>query len=143
MNIFVYIVDFLKKVLHVHTYQIEFGFVLLVLIVITLLSGGEAVEWIGAGAVFFAFAHAKVANRLSERESYRQSQAHCRGIDMLSYHNKTKSYFILKEVLWFAYFILLGAWSALAGVILFLLYEPWRHVWRKYHPLEAKFKQQI
>jgi hypothetical protein len=39
-------------------------------------------------------------------------------------------------IFWFVYFILLGAWSALAGVIVFLLYTPWRNYYRKYHPIE-------
>ena len=140
-TVVVRIVESVKKVLHVHTYQVESGFVLLVLLLVTVISGGEAVEWIGVGAVFFAFAHAKVANRLAEREEYRQINAYCEGIGILSCHHKTKRYFIIKEMLWFVYFILLGAWSALVGVILFLLYEPWRKLWRTHHPLAEKLQK--
>lgn len=133
------LVERVKKITGLYTYQVEFIFVASLLVLVVVLKGGSWIEFVGAGAVFFTFAHAKVANRLSEREEYRNKK----GEDdktILSYYFKIKRYFYLKEVLWFAYFTLLGAWSALVGTVIFLLYQPWRNLWRKYHPLSEKFK---
>jgi hypothetical protein len=80
---------------------------------------GQPIEWLGALAVFLTFMHAQIAFRLSESES-RQSlvQVEC--------YWKAQYYFLAKEACWFLYFICLGAWSALIGVLIFLLYPLWR-----------------
>lgn len=138
-KILVGIVERIKSFTGLHTYQIEFLVVGTSLLSVIILRHDSWVEYIGAGAVFFSFAHAKVANRLAEREEYRKKNDGHDSV-VLPYYYKTKKYFYLKEILWFVYFILLGAYSALVGCIIFLLYEPWRNLWRKYHPLEQKFK---
>ena len=139
-KILVKIVEKIKQVTGLYTYQVEYGFVFIILFAVVLINKSEMYEWIGALAVLVTFMHAKVANRLAEREKYRQQ--HNTDDIILSYHYKIKKFFILKEILWFAYFILLGAWSALVGVIIFLLYEPWRKLWRKYYSLEEKVKKE-
>jgi hypothetical protein len=138
-RLLVRLVEYIRKITGLYTYQIEFILVGTLLVLVVVLKGFSWVEMIGAGAVFFTFAHAKVANRLSEREEYRNKK----GRDdktILPYYFKIKRYFYLKEVLWFAYFSLLGAWSALVGTVIFLLYQPWRNLWRQYHPLSEKHK---
>lgn len=132
-------VDWIKKTTGLHTYQVELLTVAIVLASVLCIKRGEPVEIVGAIAVFFSFAHAKVANRLAEREAYRSRMNICDGISV-SYHHKVKYYFYMKESLWFVYFIALGAWSALVGTFIFLLYEPWRKLWRQYHPLEDKLQ---
>jgi len=83
---------------------------------------GQSIEWLGALAVFFTFMHAQVSFRLSESESRKTlAQVEC--------HWKAQYYFLAKEACWFLYFIFLGAWSALIGVLVFLLYP----LWRKWH----------
>lgn len=133
------IVEKIKKITGLYTYQIEFIFVGILLVLTIILKKGELVEFIGAAAVFFSFGHAKVANRLAEREEYRKDKKE-EDTFILSYSHKVARYFYLKEIFWFVYFVLLGAWSALVGCIIFLLYEPWRKLWRKYHPLSEKLK---
>ena len=88
----------------------------------------QAIELLGGAAVFFTFMHTQVSFRLSEAEQHRtEAQVEC--------HRKAQYYFIARECLWFIYFASLGAWSALAGVIIFLLYP----IWRAYH-LSRKLK---
>lgn len=53
-------------------------------------------------------------------------------------HWKLKWYLVSKEICWLGYFVYLGAWSALVGVVLFLLYPLWRHWYRSKWPVEEK-----
>lgn len=53
-------------------------------------------------------------------------------------HWKLKWYLVSKEIWWLIYFVYLGAWSALVGVGLFLLYPLWRHWYRSKWPVEEK-----
>lgn len=138
-KILVRMVEKIKQITGLYTYQVEYAFVFLVLFVTAVINKADFIEWIGAAAVLVSFMHAKVANRLAEREKFRQQNS---DEIILSYHYKIGRFFILKEILWFAYFILLGAWSALVGVIIFLLYEPWRKLWRKYFPLLEKIEKE-
>lgn len=87
-------------------------------------------EWIGSLAVFLTFMHIQIADRLAEAEEKR-------GATNLSVecHWKLKWYLISKEACWLAYFVSLGAWSALVGVGVFLLYPAWRHWYRRHYPL--------
>jgi hypothetical protein len=126
------IVKYLKKVLKVKTYVIEYIFVATVLIVVALVSKKGMVEWLGVLAVFLTFGHTSIADRLHEREANRYSID--KKVEVNCYW-KLNYYFVAKEVCWFVYFYLLGAWSALVGVVVFLLYPLWRKLWRKYKPL--------
>ena len=127
---FVYLVKWIKSLFpKIRTYQIENTLVFLVLVTVALVSGSTMIEWIGVMAVFVTFNHAIVSNRLEEAEGMRIKE----GIaSQVACYKKQTKYFVLKEILWFAYFILLGAWSALAGVVIFLIYPLWRNAWRKY-----------
>ena len=138
-KILVTVVEKIKSVTGLYTYQLEFIFVVVALVAVILIRRGAWIEYLGAAAVFFSFAHAKVANRLAEREEYRRKKDEEDRI-VLAYYYKATRYFYLKEIFWFAYFILLGAWSALVGCVIFLLYEPWRKLWRIYHPLSKKLE---
>ena len=87
------------------------------------------VEWLGGLAVFFTFMHASVSFRLSEAEERRTvAQVEC--------FRKAQYYFLLKETCWFTYFLLIGAWSALVGVVVFLVYP----LWRKYHVSQCNLR---
>ena len=127
------LVEWIKKTFHVQTYVIEYVFVAAILIAVALVTRKGWIEWIGIVAVFLTFGHASIAERLREREELRQIkkspvEVHC--------YYKLPYYFYAKETLWFVYFILLGAYSALAGVIIFLLYTPWRNYYRKHHQIK-------
>ncbi len=117
---------------HFRTWHAEHAVVIAVLITVAVISGNRPVEWIGVFAVYFTFGHAAVSDRLQEREALRvkmtgKADVHC-------YRWSTR-YFLLKEACWFLYFLFVHAYSALAGVVIFLLYPYWRKYWRRIHPL--------
>lgn len=131
-------IEYVKTKWHIQTHVIEYLFVGIILIVVAIVAKKGWIEWIGVLAVFLTFGHASIAERLREREALRHLkrdpvEVHC--------YWKLPYYFYAKEMLWFVYFILLGAWSALAGVILFLLYVPWRNYYRKHHPITNRSEQ--
>jgi len=71
--------------------------------------------------VIGSFLHAKVGYRMSEAMvAAKASDESC--------HEWLGSYWLWKEVLWFAVFLISGAYPALAGNVIFLLYPAWRKV---------------
>jgi hypothetical protein len=94
-----------------------------VLAVVSELGGGGLIQRLSALAVLLSFAHAQVASRLDEAEERRVERAvHCRAWLV--------RYLVAKEAAWVAVFGLTGAWPAVAGCALFLLYPLWRRWWR-------------
>lgn len=100
---------------------------------VVALVRGEGIEFVGAAAVTLTFTHAQVADRLAEAERNKSSlygadsainehSVHC--------HAWLTRYLVTKEILWCVYFVVLGAWSALVGVAVFLAYPLWRKWWR-------------
>ncbi len=133
MNIGKYIVrSFIKlrDFTHLRTYHIEQLFVGIVLVAAALITRRGFIEWVGVVAVFFNFGHVSVADRLREAEELRHQRREPVSVEC---YKKLDYYYFSKEFFWLLYFILLGAWSALVGVGLFLLYTPWRRIYRKYH----------
>ncbi len=128
----VFLVEKIKRAFGCRTYQVEGGVVLSVLIAVALVTRKGGIEYIGVAAVFFTFMHATIAEYMREAEALRASGAPDPSLVRCYY--KLPRYFYAKECCWFAYFFLLGANSALVGVIIFLLYQPWRKLWRSYHP---------
>lgn len=130
------VVETIKRTFGLKTWQVESAFVFCCLAAVAagriLLTGHGWVEWIGVLAVFGTFSHASVANRLEEREERRARET---GTVEVECYRKLAWYFLMKEIAWFAYFLLVGAYSALVGVIIFLLYGRWRKAWRKDHPV--------
>lgn len=110
------------------TWQGEITVACFALVLTVWLTGGHAVEWLGASAVLCGFAHAQIAERLREQEALKVNPS-------VSCHQFLGRYFLLREILWTAYFVALGAWSALVGCALFALYPMWRRAWRKMHPI--------
>lgn len=108
------------------TWQLELFVVGLVLFAIAATIGGR-VELVGALAVTLSFGHAQVADRLAEREAARDRPA-------VDCHRWATRYLVGKEAVWLVYFVALHAWSALAGVGLFLAYPVWRRWYRRRHP---------
>ena len=106
------------------TWHCEMMIVTAVLVTVALLTGGGATEFIGVGAVLMSFAHVQVSDRLQAAEAARPDPS-------VECHAWSDRYLVSKEILWMTYFILLGAWSAIAGVGLFLLYPFWRKWWTR------------
>lgn len=126
------LIEWIKRTFKVRTYVVEYVFVGAILVAVAIISKKGPIEWIGVLAVFLTFGHASIAERLREREELR----HAKQIPIeVECYRKLPYYFYAKETLWFVYFVLLGAWSALAGTVLFLIYTPWRNYYRKWHPV--------
>lgn len=95
------------------------------------LSGTPALaQFLGAIAVFFTFRHVSVANRLEEA----QDRSDVKTVDC---YKKLTHFLVIKEILWVAVFSLTGAWTALAGIPIFLFYPVWRRYYRHVHPKES------
>jgi hypothetical protein len=112
------------------TWHFESLFVAIFLTAITYLTKNSFTEYIGCAAVWLTFNHASVSDRMAERQALKtKPDVDCYRMSLV--------YFIGKELLWLAYFLKTGSYSALCGVILFLVYPFWRKFWRKYHPLKG------
>lgn len=127
--------EFLKRVFRCHTWQVEQAIVFLVLALVAIgrliITGHGWVEWLGVFAVSFSAQHASVAKDMEFRERQRvekggQAEVHC--------FRWLQRYFYLKESFWLVYFLLVGAYSALAGVGIFLALGWWWKVWQKHRP---------
>lgn len=103
----------------IHLWHIEAAAVAAVLSVVVVATGNSWREWLGAGAVFLSFMHGQVSRDLAVDQARRETPS-------VSCYRWAGRYFIGKEVLWFAYFLASQTWSALAGVVLFLVYPLWR-----------------
>jgi hypothetical protein len=112
----------------IRTWHVEMLVVGSVLASIALFRGAWT-EWLCASAVLATFGHASVAERLRERDALRVQPE----VDCVRW---TWRYFIVKEILWAAFFVATGAYVALVGVGVFLAYPAWRTWWRKRHPIE-------
>ena len=108
----------------VRTWHVEAVFVAVFLCSVAMWSKKGLIEWVGTLAVFFTWLHASVADRLAEGPAAERSGVECAW--------KLVPYYYDKEALWCAYFSWLGAWSALAGSVLFIGYGMWRRAWRRY-----------
>lgn len=127
-------VEAIKSKTGCRTHHIENVLTFAALLVVALVTKGGWVEYLGVFAVYFTFNHASIAERLREVEAVRQSSQSEAQFKVRCY-KKLSKYFYAKEVTWLIYFIELHAWSALVGVGIFLLYQPWRNYWRKHNPI--------
>ncbi len=69
---------------------------------------------------------------MEEQEALKKSKGEKVTVDC---YKKSTHFFYAKEVLWFGYFFLTASYSALAGVIVFLIYGWWRKIYRKHNAL--------
>lgn len=82
-----------------------------------------SLDLLAAGAVLLTFGHAQIADRMMEKEKEKaQPDVEC--------YQKLLYYYVGKEVLWFLYFLLNQSYSALVGVVVFLIYPIWRRFYR-------------
>ncbi len=117
----------------IRTWMFEWLVVFSILATVTILTGNKIVEWIGTFAVLFTFGHAAISNRLIER----QTKMSTPDVECYKWSDR---YFLVKEVLWFAYFLMYKSYAALIGVIIFMLYPFWRKFYRKWKPLDREKK---
>lgn len=110
------------------TWHAENLVVAAVLLSVWALTGFKLVELLGAAAVLCGFCHASIAERMRECEA-------ARAVPDVECHRLSTWFFLAKEAGWFAYFAIMGAWSALVGCGVFLAYPLWRKWWRRIHPL--------
>ena len=83
---------------------------------------GFIITWISAMAVMGSFLHAKVGYRMSEAME-------AKNMPEVSCYTYAGSYWVAKEILWFIVFLASGAYPAIVGNILFILYPAWRQVY--------------
>ena len=149
-----------RVVLGIQTYQLEYAVVLAVLLAVRVASGGLSLgpvtahaawtwasfwedaalrtwiaDWVALFGVYYSFSHVSVADRLAEVEAERFTAGQA---PLIECYGKLHTSFVKREVAWFAVFLLLQSWSALAGVLIFLAYPVWRGAWRKHYPRAAK-----
>ena len=82
-----------------------------------------------------------MARQTSLEKSYCSAGANLTPRSTVDCYRWLQRYFYDKELLWFAYFLLIHAYSALVGVTVFFFYGKWRSLWRKYHPVDAPTTQ--
>ncbi len=124
-----------KKVTGWKTYRFEELFVISILSIVTIATGGlfSIWRWIEVLAVFLTFVHASIGQRLEEHQRYQFEQE---GRATVECFHKLGPVFVGKEFLWMIAFIHAQLWPALVGVFIFLMYYPWRVEWRRAHPLQ-------
>jgi hypothetical protein len=81
------------------------------------------VIWLSAAAVFGSFLHAQVGTYMAE-------DMHSTEKPLTECYYKLGEYWIYKEVLWFAVFFLSGAYPAIVGNAVFLIYPAWRKIYK-------------
>jgi hypothetical protein len=119
---------------HRATWQYETLFVAVVLALVAAVTTpsfsaiGDAqalrsalVIWLSALAVLGSFLHAKVGYRMAEALAAQEAPP-------ASCHEWSGTYWASKELLWLVVFLLSGAYPAIAGSIIFILYPAWRRI---------------
>ena len=97
------------------TWHKELAVVTTTLLGVWFFTGRGWLEAIGSAAVILTFCHTQVAFRLEENQA-RSNNPHL--VDCYKWQSR---YFCAKELCWLSYFVVLGAWSALVGVFIFLI----------------------
>src|SRR3989344_1622450 len=83
-----------------------------------------AIIWLSAGAVFGSFLHAQVGTYMAEDMSITEKP-------LTECYHKLGEYWVYKEILWFLVFLISGAYPAIAGNIIFLLFPVWRKIYKE------------
>ncbi|MDB5265228.1 MAG: hypothetical protein JWN64_799 [Parcubacteria group bacterium] len=80
--------------------------------------------WLSAAAVFGSFLHAQVGTYMAEDMSISETP-------LTPCYTKLGEYWVYKEILWFLVFFISGAYPAIAGNIIFLLFPAWRKIYKE------------
>ena len=111
----------------------ETGFVFVVLAVTAILSDKGWVEWVGVFGVTFTFEYQVLSTYLREHAEARKKIGRHVISDFI--YKQIQFLFYTKEAVWITYFLLLGAYSAIVGTIVFISYGIWRKLYRNEYPL--------
>ena len=126
-------VNWLSKIVNGETWQRyptwywESIFVASVLIIVTTATTSQEnffVNILAMFAVYYTFLHVKVASRLEETQEKLETHT-------VECYKRLTHYLVIKECLWVGVFLLTGAYSAIVGNIVFLLYPTWRKFYLK------------
>jgi hypothetical protein len=110
----------------IRTWMWEAGFVWLCLSTTTLLTKGGFVDWLATVAIWISFLYTSICDRLGELEKPPSEGSKAFRV--------AQRLLQLREALWFLYFWMVGSYSVLVGVMLFLLYPLWRRFYRNLYP---------
>lgn len=106
------------------TWQLESGFVFLVLLITVLIKGFSYSEVTCGLAVWMTFMHGQIADRMQRKQSEMDKPS----VDCYKWSNR---YFIGKEILWIAFFLMVHSYSAIVGSIIFFCYPFWRRYYTR------------
>jgi hypothetical protein len=110
----------------IKTWHCEMVVVALILAAVNVLAHRPPVEWVGAAAVMLSFGHASISNRMTEKQKWMAEG----DPDLVYCWRWSARYFVAKEIVWIAYFVMTGCYAALVGCVVFLLHPLWRRWWR-------------
>lgn len=114
-------------------HYLETGFVFLILAITAILSGKGWVEWVGVFGVTFTFEYQVLSTYLREHGEARKKRGKNVKSDYI--YKEILFLFYAKEIVWIVYFLLLQAYSAIVGTIIFICYGIWRKLYRSEYPL--------
>lgn len=107
------------------TWKIEMLVVAAILVVVNVFTHHlVSFEILGSIAVLLTFGHAQIADRLAEKQGKLDKPT-------VECYRNMWYYYVGKEVCWLLYFTSCHAYSALVGVVVFLVYPIWRRVYKK------------
>ncbi len=111
----------------------ETALVFVVLASTAIISGKGWIEWLGVFGVIFTFEYQVLSTYLREHAEAKKK----RGVHGKSdgFYKEIQILYYAKELIWILYFIVLGAYSAIVGTIVFILYGTWRKLYRQEFPL--------
>lgn len=121
---------------NIKLHYIETLIVAIILSAVALISKKGAVEWFGVVGVILTFEYQVLSTYLTEHSEARKRIKSDVKSDTV--HKEIRIIYLLKECIWVVYFIFLGAYSALVGSIIFILYAYWRKTYRKHIPLQEQ-----
>lgn len=105
------------------TWHVELAVVATLLFIVTAITGSRPIDWLSVLAVLYTFQHCQVTSRMAEAQAKM-------GAPSVECHRRATLYWVAKEFLWIAYFVIQRSWAAVAGAVVFAAYPAWRRYWR-------------
>ncbi len=126
--------EWLRRETGLKAHHLETVIAALILSAVATLSGRGWVEWIGVFGVTLTFEYQVLSTYLREHSEARK-KVHGPTAKDAAVLTEIQVLYYLKECVWIAYFLFLGAYSALAGTMIFIAYGFWRRLYRKTLPI--------
>lgn len=134
MHYLINIFESIRKWTGLKPHYIETAVAAAILVAVAVISQKGWVEWIGVLGVILTFEYQVLSTYLREHAEARKQRGAEKKSDTI--YKEIQVLFYLKEVIWVSYFLALGAYSALAGTVIFICYGIWRKAYRNAVPLE-------